>query len=130
MPIKINNKTDVNQISLGEIVIVESKGEGTEFVSIKAPSLSTSLNLILPNSNGTNGQVLSTDGSGNLSWTSGSGGDYLPLSGGTMTGSITSLGTTHDTEVSGDFFGVIRLDGLDPMLVRYIFFIFCYYIHC
>ena len=49
---------------------------------------------------------------------------YLPLSGGTMTGSITSFGTTHDTEVSGDFFGVqlsadhtqgtmINFDGLD-----------------
>lgn len=49
---------------------------------------------------------------------------YLPLSGGTMTGSITSFGTTHDTEVSGDFFGVqlsadhtqgtmVNFDGLD-----------------
>jgi hypothetical protein len=49
---------------------------------------------------------------------------YLPLSGGTMTGSITSFGTTHDTEVSGDFFGVqlsadhtqgtmLNFDGLD-----------------
>ena len=49
---------------------------------------------------------------------------YLPLSGGTVAGSITSFGTTHDTEVSGDFFGVqlsadhtqgtmVNFDGLD-----------------
>ena len=31
---------------------------------------------------------------------------YLPLAGGQMSGSITSVGTTHDTEMSGEFFGV------------------------
>ena len=34
------------------------------------------------------------------------GGSYLPLAGGTMTGSITSAGVTHDTEMSGELFGV------------------------
>lgn len=52
------------------------------------------------------------------------GGTYLPLAGGAMTGSITSVGATHDTEVAGDFFGVqlsadntqgtmLNFDGLD-----------------
>lgn len=31
---------------------------------------------------------------------------YLALAGGAMTGSITSVGTTHDTEMSGELFGV------------------------
>lgn len=54
----------------------------------------------------------------------GSMGSYLPKSGGLMTGSITSNGTTHDTEMSGDFFGIqlsadhtkgsmLNFDGLD-----------------
>jgi hypothetical protein len=49
---------------------------------------------------------------------------YLALSGGTMTGSITSFGATHDTEMAGDLFGVqlsadhtkgttVEFDGLD-----------------
>jgi hypothetical protein len=106
MSIKINNKTDVNQISLGEIVIVESKGEGTESVSIKAPSLATSLNLVLPNSNGTNGQVLSTDGSGNLSWSSSSSSGVSSIIAGTgisvdvATGAVTVTNSDPDQTVS------------------------------
>jgi hypothetical protein len=42
-----------------------------------------------PTADGTNGQVIKTDGSGNLSWTAGASGSYLPLSGGTMTGNLT-----------------------------------------
>lgn len=59
-----------------------------------------------------------------LSDPSGSSGSYLPLAGGAMTGSITSVGTTHDIEVAGDFFGIqlsadhtqgtmVNFDGLD-----------------
>lgn len=40
------------------------------------------------------------------SWVTGELADYLPLAGGAMTGSITSTGTTYDTEMAGDFFGV------------------------
>jgi hypothetical protein len=40
------------------------------------------------------------------SWVTGQLGSYLPLAGGAMTGSITSAGTTYDTEMAGDFFGV------------------------
>lgn len=42
-----------------------------------------------PTSDGTNGQVIKTDGAGVLSWTSGASGSYLALSGGVMTGAIT-----------------------------------------
>lgn len=40
------------------------------------------------------------------SWVTTQLGSYLPLSGGAMTGSITSIGTTYDTEMAGEFFGV------------------------
>lgn len=105
MPIKINNKTSVNQISLGEIIIVESNGEGTEYVSIKAPSLTTSLNLVLPNSNGTSGQLLSTDGSGNLSWKSDSTAGVSSITSGTgisvdkTTGAVTVTNSAPDQTV-------------------------------
>jgi microcystin-dependent protein len=105
MPIKINNKTSVNQISLGEIIIVESNGEGTESVSIKAPSLTTSLNLVLPNSNGTSGQLLSTDGSGNLSWKSDSTAGVSSITSGTgisvdkTTGAVTVTNSAPDQTV-------------------------------
>ena len=105
MPIKINNKTSVNQISLGEIIIVESNGEGTESVSIKAPSLTTSLNLVLPNSNGTSGQLLSTDGSGNLSWKSDSTAGVSSITSGTgisvdkTTGAVTITNSAPDQTV-------------------------------
>ena len=45
------------------------KDSGTNYVTIKANSSTTnSYDFILPNTAGTNGQVLRTDGSGNLSW--------------------------------------------------------------
>ncbi len=48
---------------------------GGEFVGFSAPNaVSSSIIWKLPSSDGSNGQVLTTDGSGNLSWTSVSGG--------------------------------------------------------
>ncbi len=41
---------------------------GANYLQISASSMSGTLNWILPNSNGTAGQVLRTDGAGNLSW--------------------------------------------------------------
>lgn len=80
--------------------------------------------LTFPTSDGTAGQVIETDGAGVLSFVTPSGGDFLLLAGGAMTGSITSLGASHDTEMAGEFFGVqlsadhtqgtmINFDGLD-----------------
>lgn len=46
---------------------------GTFSAGIKAPALSADYTLTLPTDDGTSGQVLSTDGSGVLSWTSGGG---------------------------------------------------------
>jgi len=80
--------------------------------------------LTFPTVDGTAGQVIETDGAGVLSFVTPSGGDFLPLAGGAMTGSITSLGASHDTEMAGEFFGVqlsadhtqgtmVNFDGLD-----------------
>ena len=53
----------------GEIRLAEVPYAGLEYVSLKAPnSLSANVELILPSADGTDGQFLKTDGSGNLSF--------------------------------------------------------------
>ena len=71
----------------------------------------TSNGLIYPTADGTAGQVIETDGAGVLSFVTPSGGDFLPLAGGTMTGNIVFDGTsgqfigkgTFDTARSGNY---------------------------
>ncbi len=52
----------------GELRWYEPSTGGTNYVSFKSPLLATDLNFTWPSTLGTPGQVLSTDGSGNLSW--------------------------------------------------------------
>ena len=52
--------------------LVLNDSGSTNFIAIKSPyNLSGPINLTLPGAIGTNGQLLTTDGSGNLSWISG-----------------------------------------------------------
>lgn len=87
--------------------------DGTKSVRMKAPSgLAADLVLNLPGSNGSGGQFLQTDGSGNLSWASVSaaGGTVtsvtatgpLSSSGGTTPNISISVGTTSGTVAAGD----------------------------
>lgn len=50
------------------IILLEETGSGTDSVTIQVPALASSYNFTLPNSGGTSGFVLQTDGSGNTSW--------------------------------------------------------------
>jgi hypothetical protein len=63
------------------------EGSSSGSVTLRAPASGGAATLVLPSTNGTSGQVLSTDGSGNLSWAS-------PSSGG---GSGGSSGTDIDS---------------------------------
>ena len=67
-------------------------------VSIKGPahSAAATYTLTLPTSAGSNNQVLSTNGSGVLSWATQSDATKLPLAGGTLTGAI-AMGTNKIT---------------------------------
>ena len=61
--------------SEGKVEFYEDTDNGTNYVAFKAPaSISSNVTWTLPAADGTNGQVLSTDGSGTLSWASGGGG--------------------------------------------------------
>lgn len=53
-----------------EFVVKEPSANGTQAVTIKAPSLSSSWSWTMPTDDGTSGQLLSTDGSGVMSWIS------------------------------------------------------------
>lgn len=59
--------------------------DSSNWVALQAPSsISSNYTLTLPAADGTGNQALTTNGSGTLSWAS-----YLPLAGGTLTGSVT-----------------------------------------
>jgi hypothetical protein len=58
-----------NGASAGEIRLIEPSGAGTNYIGLKAPAtVATDTTFTLPNSDGTPGTVLQTNGSGALSW--------------------------------------------------------------
>ena len=59
--VTINSYADIQSKSI-------KLGDGTNTVTLNAASSGGALSLTLPSGNGTNGQYLETDGSGNLSW--------------------------------------------------------------
>jgi hypothetical protein len=63
--------------SVGSVLTLkEATANGTNILELKAPaSLANDVAFTLPNEDGTSGQVLSTDGSGTLSWATGGAGN-------------------------------------------------------
>jgi len=70
--------------SAGAIEIFEASGDGTNKATIQAQAMGADYALTLPADAGTSGQVLSTNGSGTLSWTA---------AGTAITGSATTIDT-------------------------------------
>src|SRR6056300_1061960 len=93
----------------GQIKLNEGTNNGTNFIGLKAPNaVTTTTTFTLPDGDGSSGQVLSTDGSGNLSFatvnstftlSADSGSDDSFSTGGTLT---FTGGTGIDTTVSND----------------------------
>ena len=78
-------------------VTLQSTNSNT--ITLDAPSaLAASYNFILPGSAGSNGQVLTTDGSGNTSWTSNGSGTVTSVGG---TGTVNGLTLTGTVTASG-----------------------------
>ena len=64
-----------NSTAGAEIRLPEDTDNGSNYVALKAPnSLASNLTLTLPSADGSSGQVLTTDGSGTLSWSTPSSG--------------------------------------------------------
>ena len=81
------------------IKLREDSDNGSNFVALKSPdSVGSNLTLTLPSSDGSNGQVLGTDGSGNLSFVS----------------TTSSIAGASDTDISSPSAGHILVhDGSD-----------------
>lgn len=63
-----------------ELRFLEPSGSGTHYTAFKAQAQAGNVTYILPAADGSSGQVLSTNGSGTLSWaTGGSGSDKTPM---------------------------------------------------
>lgn len=97
---------------------------GSNTVALRAPTtIGTSYALTLPTADGTSGQVLTTDGSGNLSWSSGGSPTGAVLIGGNTVTSTMQIGTAtasaHDLELitNGASRLVIPSDGVYGQLV-------------
>lgn len=70
----------------GEIQFKELTANGSNHVGLKAPdNIASDAVFVLPSADGTNGQALVTDGSGNLSWASSSNGWWEELGRTTLT---------------------------------------------
>ena len=102
----VGNSTTIG----GQIKLNEGTDNGTNFVGLKAPNnITTSVTFTLPSADGTNGQILTTDGSGNLSFSSAAAGTFtLAADSGSddtfTTGNTLTFagGTGIDTTVSDD----------------------------
>jgi hypothetical protein len=67
-----------NGTSEGEIRLREATANGTNYIGLKAPAtIAADTTFTLPNSDGTAGTVIQTDGSGNLSWVNNGGAQAL-----------------------------------------------------
>lgn len=63
-----------NSTAGAELRLPEDTDNGSNYVALKAPdALASNVTFTLPNADGSNGQFLSTNGSGTLSWASGGG---------------------------------------------------------
>ena len=96
-----------NATAGGTLKLNEGTNNGSHFAAIKAPaSLAASYTLTLPGDDGTSGQVLTTDGSGTLSWATSSNAITLAADSGSndtyTTGETLTFagGTGIDTTVS------------------------------
>src|SRR6056300_866293 len=102
----VGNSTTIG----GQIKLNEGTDNGTNFIGLKAPNnIITSVTFTLPSADGSNGQILTTDGSGNLSFSSAAAGTFtLSADSGSddtfTTGNTLTFagGTGIDTTVSND----------------------------
>lgn len=94
---QLNNQSDLRLMNSGS----------TNYVALKAPaSIATNFTLTLPTTAGSNGQMLTTDGSGNLSWSTPAAVGVTSVNG--NTGAVT-LTTTDITEGTNLYFTTARV---------------------
>jgi microcystin-dependent protein len=86
-----------------EIRFDELAANGTNYIGFKSPdALATNVIWTLPNADGTSGQVLRTDGAGNLTWVA-AGGVPSGSAGGDLTGTYPNPTLTNTTVTAGTY---------------------------
>ncbi len=97
--------TKASSTGAGAVKFYEDTDNGSNFITLKAPAAVTAdITLTLPDSDGDDGQVLKTDGNGNLSWVSQTGG---------FTGFTLSDGSVTQGVASGDTVTFSAGEGID-----------------
>ena len=91
------NVTTAGSLTSGSTILKDSGSSNT--ITLTVPTLSSSYTLTLPTNDGTNGQILVTNGSGVLSWNTPSGGD------------VTGPGSSTDE-------ALVRFDGTTGKLLQ------------
>ena len=87
----------------GTVSFYEDSDDGTNYAGLKAGTMASDVTWTLPTADGTSGQVISTDGSGTLSWSS--------VSGGSLSNATTTIGTgaaTANLASDGDYDLVLK----------------------
>lgn len=124
-PAGINNAirqqlADVADVVAGNVgldVLSLADDDASHAIKIQAPAtVTTTTTLTLPDGDGTDGQTLLTDGSGNLSWGLGGGGSFLGESGGGL-GDIIRV---HEEQIDTDVTVAANTNGLaaGPLIVN------------
>lgn len=124
-PAGINNAirqqlADVADVVAGNVgldVLSLADDDNSAQIKIQAPaSVTTTTTFTLPDGDGTDGQTLLTDGSGNLSWGLGGGGSFLGESGGGL-GDIIRV---HEEQIDTDVTVAANTNGLvaGPLIVN------------
>lgn len=89
----------------GEVRIYEDTDLGTDFVTLKVPTLAASYTLTLPENDGDSGQFLRTDGAGILSWVTASVNSFTIFA--------VSGQTSVEADQSGDTITLAEGEGID-----------------
>jgi fibronectin-binding autotransporter adhesin len=90
----------------GEVQFGELLANGANWISFRAPdSILQNYSMTLPGTIGTAGQVLTTDGTGNLSWTTASSGVTFPLLS-TTRGSVATPAYSFSADPNSGFFSL------------------------
>jgi hypothetical protein len=78
-----------------KLTLSETDANGSHYLSFKAPdSVTANVDFTLPDGDGTNGQLLQTNGSGVLSWSTTDLSSYAPLASPALTGTATAVNLT------------------------------------
>jgi hypothetical protein len=87
---------DGTSTTQGRVRLAEDTDNGTNYIELQAPAnIASNFTLTLPSADGTSGQVIQTDGSGALSFTSISGGAQGFVT--QATGANVSPGSSNDS---------------------------------